>query len=94
MKNSSVNLEIKQEEIRIILEALLFSSSINIGANWLEKDYNKMIAISKKLKKVLNDKTKLQNIVFYQEKDYEDKWTQSVFDFFKNDLNIISLQNA
>jgi len=32
--------------------------------------------------------------VFYKEQNYEDKWTQSVFDFFKDNLNIVELQEA
>jgi len=95
MKNSStVTLEIKQDEANMLLEALLFASSVNVGANWNEKDINKMVSLSKKLKNQLNGSTKLNNIVFYQEENYEDSWTQSVFNFFKNDLTVVPLQQA
>jgi len=95
MKNSStITLELKQDEANAILEALLFASSVNVGADWKEKDINKMVSLSKKLKTELNSNTKLDKIVFYQEENYEDKWTQSVFNFFKDDLNIVSLQQA
>lgn len=95
MKTSStVTLELKQDEANMLLEALLFASSVNVGADWTEKDINKMVSLSKKLKRQLNGSTNLENIVFYQEDNYEDKWTQSVFNFFKRDLNIIPLQQA
>jgi len=95
MKNSStVTLELKQDEANMLLEALLFASSVNVGAEWDEKDINKMVSLSKKLKRSLNGSTKLDNIVFYQEENYEDSWTQSVFNFFKKDLNVIPLQQA
>jgi hypothetical protein len=95
MKNSStLTLELKHEEANMIIEALLFASSVNVGADWKEKDINKMISLSKKVKTELNGSTKLNNIVFYQEENYEDDWTQSVFNFFKNDLNVVSLQQA
>lgn len=95
MKNSStITLELKHEEANAVLEALLFASSVNVGADWSEKDITKMVNLSKKLKKELNGNTKLDKIVFYQEENYEDKWTQSVFNFFKDDLNVISLQQA
>ena len=95
MKNSStITLELKQDEANTLLEALLFASSVNIGADWSEKDITKMVSLSKKLRNELNGNTKLNKIVFYQEENYEDKWTQSVFNFFKNDLNVISLQQA
>lgn len=94
MKNSTVTLELKQEEANTLLEALLFASSVNVGADWSEKDINKMVSLSKKLRKELNGNTRLDKIVFYQEENYEDKWTQSVFNFFKKDLNVVSLQQA
>jgi hypothetical protein len=95
MKTSStVTLELKQDEANMLLEALLFASSVNVGADWTEKDITKMVSLSKKLKRQLNGSTNLENIVFYQEDNYEDKWTQSVFNFFKRDLNIIPLQQA
>jgi hypothetical protein len=95
MKNSStITLELKQDEANMMIEALLFASSVNVGANWNEKDINKMVSLSKKVKTELNGSTKLNNIVFYQEENYEDDWTQSVFNFFKDDLNVIPLQQA
>lgn len=95
MKHSStITLELKQDEANAMLEALLFASSVNVGADWSEKDITKMVSLSKRLKKELNGNTKLDKIVFYQEDNYEDKWTQSVFNFFKNDLNVVPLQMA
>jgi len=95
MKNSStIILELKREEANMVIEALLFASSVNVGADWKEKDINKMVSLSKKVKTELNGSTKLDNIVFYQEENYEDDCTQSVFNFFKDDLNVIPLQQA
>lgn len=94
MRSSTVTLSLKQEEANIILEALLFASSVNIGADWSEKDINKMVDLSKKIRKNLNNSTELKNIVFYSEENYGDEWTQSVFNFFKDDLNIVTLQQA
>jgi hypothetical protein len=95
MKTSStITLDLKQEEANTLLEALLFASSINVGADWSERDINKMVTLSKKLKNQLNGCTKLDRIVFYEEENYEDKWTQDVFNFFRGDLNIVPLQQA
>lgn len=95
MKNSStITLDLKFDEANAVLEALLFASSVNVGADWSERDITKMVNLSKKLRKELNGNTKLDKIVFYQEENYEDKWTQSVFNFFKDDLNVVSLHQA
>ena len=95
MKTSStVTLDLKEGEDNTLIEALLFASSINVGANWSERDFNKMVTLSKKLKQQLNGSTKLNHIVFYEEENYEDKWTQDVFNFFRDNLNIVPLQQA
>ena len=95
MKTSStVTLDLKEGEANTLIEALLFASSINVGANWSERDFNKMVTLSKKLKQQLNGSTKLNHIVFYEEENYEDKWTQDVFNFFRDNLNIVPLQQA
>lgn len=89
-----MTLEIKQEEVNILLEALLFASSVNVGADWSEKDINKMVNLSRKLKKQLNGNTKLDKIVFYKEENYEDNWTQGLFKTFEKELTVIPLQQA
>jgi hypothetical protein len=93
MKSSTVTLTLKEEEANILLESLLFASSVNIGADWSERDINRMVALSKKIKKSLNGSTQLKNLVFYKEENYGDGWTQSVFNFFKNDLSVVPLQH-
>jgi len=94
MKSSTLSLDLKQEEANILLETLLFASSVNIGADWSEKEINKMVSLSKKIKKQLNGLTDLKHLTFYQEENYGDEWTQSVFNFFKDDINVIPLQQA
>jgi hypothetical protein len=94
MKSSTVTLDLKQDEANMLIEALLFACSVNVGADWSEKDINKMITLSKKLKQELNGSTKLKNLLFYQEENYGDDWTQSVFNFFKDELNVVPLQQA
>jgi hypothetical protein len=94
MKSSTVTLQLKEEEANILIEALLFATSINVGADWDEKNINKMVSLSKKLKKQINSSAKLDHIVFYKEDNYEDKWTQSVFNFFKDKLHVVDLQGA
>jgi hypothetical protein len=92
--SKDLTLSLSKKEINMLIEALLFSTSVNVGADWDEENIDNMIFLSKKLKTQLNDNSKLEHIVFYKEENYEDKWTQSVFDFFKNNLNVIELQQA
>jgi len=96
MKNSSKKLTVNlsEDEVHMLIEALLFSTSVNVGADWDEENIDDMVTLSKKLKDQIKNKSKFEHIVFYKEQNYEDKWTQSVFDFFKDNLNIVELQEA
>jgi hypothetical protein len=45
-----IELKLSQEELKYILESLLFSSSIDICADWYKEDISKMVEICKKLR--------------------------------------------
>ena len=87
----TVTLTLDSEQINYIVEALLFSASVNIGAEWEETDFNKMIEIAKKLKSTCNN-INLQKICFYKEDNYEDNWSEDVFKNFKKNLKTLKLE--
>ena len=45
-----IELKLSQEELKYILESLLFSSSVDICADWYKEDISKMLEICKKLR--------------------------------------------
>jgi len=91
--NSSVNLSLTEQQVNLIIESLLFSSSVNIGAEWDEADLTSMIDTAKELKKVSSN-IELDKLVFYKEENYEDKWTKDLLKFFKKNLKTLDLQKA
>jgi hypothetical protein len=91
--NSKISLELKVEEANMLIEALLFSSSVNVGADWNESNITKMFNLSKKIKDKVKEPN-LKHIVFFKEDNYEDKWTEKLFEHYQNNLNVIDLQNA
>jgi len=91
--NSSVNLSLTEQQVNLIIESLLFSSSVNIGAEWNEADLTSMIDTAKALKKVSSN-IELNILVFYKEDNYEDKWTKDLLKFFKKNLKTLDLQKA
>lgn len=92
-KKSSVVVSLTEKQISTIVQSLLFSSSVNIGANWNETDYTAMVKLATSLRE-LHPTLDLDKICFYQEENYEDKWSPSILDSFKEYLNIVELQNA
>lgn len=91
--NSSVNLSLTEQQVNLIIESLLFSSSVNIGAEWDETDFTSMIDTAKALKKATS-KVDLDKLVFYKEENYEDKWTKDLLKTFKKSLKTLDLQKA
>ena len=91
--NSSVNLSLTEQQVNLIIESLLFSSSVNIGAEWNETDLTSMIDTAKELKKA-SSKIELDKLIFYKEENYEDKWTKDLLKTFKKNLKTLDLQKA
>jgi hypothetical protein len=91
--NSSVTLSLTEQQVNLIIETLLFSSSVNIGAEWDETDLSSMIDTAKELKKI-SSKIELDKLVFYKEENYEDKWTKDLLKSFKKNLKTLDLQKA
>jgi hypothetical protein len=91
--NKKISLDLKEDEVNMLIEALLFSSSVNVGANWNESTLTKMFNLSKKIKKSI-EAPKLEHIVFYKEDNYEDKLTPNIVEQYGDSLKMIELQNA
>ena len=91
--NSSVNLTLTEQQVNLIIESLLFSSSVNIGAEWNETDLTSMIDTAKSLKE-FSTNIELDKLVFYKEDNYEDKWTKDLLKYFKKNLKTLDLQKA
>ena len=92
--NSSVNLTLDKKKIGHLIEALLFSSSVNIGAEWEEKDFTDMINLAKELKSACNDNVELDKICFYEEQNYEDSWSKEVLTTFNKLIKTLNLETA
>jgi len=91
--NRSVTLSLTEQQVNLIIESLLFSSSVNIGAEWGETDFTSMIDTAKTLKKATSN-VELDKLVFYKEENYEDKWTKDLLKTFKKNLKTLDLQKA
>jgi hypothetical protein len=92
--NSSVSLTLDKKKIGHLIEALLFSSSVNIGAEWEEKDFTDMINLAKELKSACNDNVELDKICFYEEQNYEDNWSKEVLTTFNKLIKTLNLEKA
>ncbi len=89
----TMNLNLSEKEINHVIEALLFSSSVSVGADWHKEDCDSMLQIALSLKEIIKDDLKIENINFYKEEDYEDTCSEKILEAFGSKLEIFSLEN-
>lgn len=54
-KNSTFCLSLTKDEIKLILESLLFSSSVDICASWYQEDTKNMVNLAEKIRCEFDD---------------------------------------
>ena len=91
--DSNGTISLSKKELSLIIETLLFSSSVNIGAEWEEKDYDTMVDLALKLESNIQN-TDLKNITFFVEENYNDNWTVKLLNKFKGKVKEIELSKA
>lgn len=73
------------EEIKIILECILFSSSVDISASWYKEDTNKMLDLAEKLRIRYNN-IPVENVFISQlneiSESFMDEQTEKIVKFF------------
>lgn len=84
-KSSTSSLSLTKDEIKIILECLLFSSSIDVCASWYQEDTKNMLNLAEKIRHKYNDIV-LENIYMTHFSDddelFMDKHSQTIIKNF------------
>lgn len=84
-KNSTCSLSLTKDEIKLILESLLFSSSVDICASWYKEDTKNMLNLAEKIRHEFND-VPLENIYMTHFSDddelFMDKHSQAIIKNF------------
>lgn len=91
--DSNGTITLSKKDISLIIETLLFSSSVNIGAEWKEKDYDSMVDLALKLNSGVED-SEIKNLSFFIEENYNDNWTVKILDIFKGKIKEVELGKA
>jgi hypothetical protein len=78
-----IELTFSEKEIKIILESLLFSSSVDVCANWYKDDIDNMIELSKKIR-LQNPKIPTESIYVYSVNEYgfDETQTKDIVSYF------------
>jgi hypothetical protein len=83
------NIEFDQNEIKLILETLLYSASVDVCANWYKEDLYKMIELAQKIRSK-NSNIPLEDVYLIESNkiEYHDYITNDICESFP-DLKII-----
>lgn len=85
--SKTISISLSEPEIERIVSGLLFFSSVNIVSD-LNEDYQKdLVNIAIKLKSYAPN-LKLSQIRFIKEKDYEDKFSETILSEFNKNMEI------
>lgn len=80
-----------EEEIKIILECILFSSSVDISASWYKEDTDKMLQLAEKLRMRYNS-IPVENVFISQldesNESFMDEQTEKIVELFPEIQNI------
>jgi len=90
-KQASVSLT--YSELNNVIEALLFASSVNVCADWGYEQCEKFLDLAINLKgKLPKSHLSLKNVVYYDDDNLQESWTQKLQQNFNvNTFNIKTL---
>lgn len=81
MENKVYNLNnITNNQIKLIIETLLYASSVDINSSWYKNDIEEIIELAKNLRKITSD-IPLKNVYVFEEK-YTDSTTEKILEYF------------
>ena len=79
----SIN-SLTEEDVKNILESLLFASSVDVCADWFKDDSLKSLEIAKKIRKMFPEII-LKNVYVYDnenKREFNDEHSQDIIEFF------------
>jgi hypothetical protein len=80
MKSYNIN-NLSEEQLRLIIEALLFSASTTVNARWYSEEDENLLNMALELRKEFPE-VLTKNISIIEEEEYYDKFAPEIIDFF------------
>jgi hypothetical protein len=80
MKNYSVE-NLTEDQLRLVVEALLFSASTSVNARWYSEEDESLMKLALDLRKKYPE-VLMKNIFILKEKEYHDQFAGDIVDYF------------
>jgi hypothetical protein len=77
------NYFLSKEDLKLIVETLLYSASVDVCANWYKEDVSSMVELAKKIRS--KEKVALENIYLFEKSQiglYRDEVTENILNNF------------
>ena len=88
-----LNTPLSKKDLEVVIEALLFASTVHIVSDVHEKHCSEQFELAKRLKTLCPD-IKLNNVQFLIDENYEEPWTESILNEFKDNMKVVDFKNV
>lgn len=87
------NVALTEKELKAVLSALLFSSSVNVVSNTHEDFQLELLELAVKIKNEYDPSVMLEDVQFIEEENYEEVFSARVLEEFENNLKVIKFDH-
>ena len=75
----TLSVKLTEKQANLLIESLLFASSVNIGSEWSDADKDCLVNLAVEVKNTLaEDSLALKNLTYYDDEELCEEWTQKI----------------
>lgn len=79
INDKKLSVKLSERQANLLIESLLFASSVNIGSEWEDKDKIDLVDLAILVKNaVTDDNLSLKNLTFYDDEELCEPWTSTI----------------
>lgn len=77
--DKKISVKLTERQANLLIESLLFASSVNIGSEWGDKDKTDLVDLAVHVKSaVTGNDLSLKNLTFYDDEELCEPWTSTI----------------
>lgn len=77
--DKKLSVKLTERQANLLIESLLFASSVNIGSEWGDKDKIDLVDLAILVKSaVIGNDLSLKNLTFYDDEELCEPWTSTI----------------
>jgi hypothetical protein len=77
--NKAYSVKLTEKQANLLIETLLFASSVNIGSEWSDDDKTELVDLAVIVKNTIGEgDLSLKNLTFYDDEELCEPWTSKI----------------